>query len=124
VESQLGYNLLSWMQPQERPAILGRTTYWGWGIQDREPRVSLRLGIDIYNASDAKPAQNTLEWTGVPSGSGWQVDPHKQNVRELATYHVLRSAIDAQVDPDRIRRADARPLEITLRRDGPRKPRR
>jgi hypothetical protein len=113
-EKDLNNRTLLWMAPQEQPVIMGRTTNWGWGMQNNQPWINLRLGVDIYNASDSRPAENTLEFTAVPSGAGWQVDPHKVPIRELATYQVLRAGIEARLDPSRLRRADSRPMELTF----------
>jgi hypothetical protein len=113
-ENQLNVATMNWMQPQEQPVIMGRMTNWGWGMSQGQPWINLQLGIDIYNASDSQPEENSLEWKSVPSGAGWQVDPHKIAIRQLATYQVLRAGIEARLDPARLRKADGRPLELTF----------
>src|SRR4051812_7700173 len=56
--------------------------------------LSLRLGIDLYNASDAQPDQNLLQWTAMPRG--WEVTPQPTPIPALSTYRVQRYAMDAR----------------------------
>ena len=54
-EINLNGRTLQWMVPQERPLLLARTTNWGWSANQAQGQsVDLRLGVDIYNASDTR----------------------------------------------------------------------
>lgn len=108
----LDLQMLRWSEPQERPVIMGRSTLWSWD-QLAGPPVSLRLGIDVYNASDSTPDDNTLEYSP-PMPTGWQVQPHATRIPTLGTYHVRRFWIDAHVDPNRVRNIDRIPVQITF----------
>jgi hypothetical protein len=111
---QLNLRTLQWSEPQERPVIAGRATNWGWESQNGENWIDLKLGIDIYNASDSTPDQNLLQWTAIPESTGWQVHPQPLPIPALATYHVARFDIDAKVDPTKLRKIDRRPIEVTF----------
>src|SRR5207248_32759 len=78
-------------------------------------------GIDLYNASDARPDENTLEWPNAQSThdraaipTGWQVRPEPTPIPALAGYRVQRFTMDAQIDPSRISNIDRRPIEFTF----------
>ncbi len=111
-EHELNLQMLRWSRPQERPVIMGRMTKWSLDAQ-ANASIHLHLGIDIYNASDARPAENTLEWTA-PFPSGWQVQPQPMKIDALATYQVRRAMMTAQVDPARVRNLDRTPIQITF----------
>jgi hypothetical protein len=115
-EYKLNIETMQWSYPQERPVIMGRNTDWGWekAPDTGETRINLRLGIDIYNASDSTPDQNSLAWTAVPAQTGWQVNPHPLPIASLGTYHVRRMSIGAGVDPTKVRKIDRRPVELTF----------
>lgn len=112
---RLNIETLQWSYPQERPVIIGRSTQWGWDRPGSgESWIDLRLGIDIYNASDSTPDSNLLQWTSVPEYTGWQVRPQPITIPSLATYQVRRINIDARVDPTRLKKVDRRPVELTF----------
>lgn len=111
---RLNIQTLQWSQPQERPVIMGRSTVWTWDASGRQKWINLRLGIDIYNASDSTPDENLLGWSAVPENSAWQVRPQPMTIPALATYQVQRFALEARIDPDRLRRAEHRPVEIVF----------
>ncbi len=111
-EFNLNLQTLRWSEPQERPVILGRITNWTWDAL-AGPSIHLRLGIDVYNASDSTPADNSLEYTP-PLPSGWVVHPQAAKVPTLGTYHVRRFALDAQLEPNRIHNTDRTPVQITF----------
>jgi hypothetical protein len=111
---KLSIETLQWSQPQERPVIMGRATNWNWDSQGGENWINLKLGIDIYNASDSTPDENLLAGTAVPEATGWQVHPQPLAIPALATYHVRRYSIDAKVDPTKLKKIDRRPVEITF----------
>jgi hypothetical protein len=111
---KLNIETLQWSYPQERPVIMGRSTQWGWENVANQFWISLQLGIDVYNASDSTPDENSLAWTSVPELTGWQVKPQALPIPALATYHVRRYSIDARVDPSKIKKVDRRPVEITF----------
>jgi hypothetical protein len=110
----LNVEMLRWGQTLEHPVLMGRTTDWGLESINNQRSIALKLGIDIYNASDARPDQNTLRWTRVPAQSGWQVRPQPLSIPSLATYRVQRFEIEARVDPLRLRRQERTPVQITF----------
>lgn len=113
-EYRLSREMLWWSQPLERPVIIGRSTRWGWESIRGDNRIDMRLGIDIYNASDSTPDENSMKWSNIPPQTGWQVRPQPTGIPALATYHVRRVTMDAVVDPTRLRKVDRRPLVLTF----------
>jgi Domain of unknown function (DUF4091) len=108
----LDLEMLRWAKPLERPTIIGRST-----VATIDPAVigagagiDMKIGIDVYNASDATPDQNTLEWTGAPAG--WIHRPEPTMIPALPTYRVTGFTLDAQIDPSKIDNADRRPIEL------------
>src|SRR5262249_11038802 len=72
-ELALNIQTLQWAAPQERPLMVGRTTRWttepaaaGAGKGAAASVLRLRLGLDIYNASELTPDENQLQWTSLP----------------------------------------------------------
>src|SRR5438552_16374820 len=74
-EEAMNIATLRWAKPQERPTLLARTTQWmkPVGTTAGQPASAgaplsavLRLGIDIYNPSDNRPADNFLRVTSAP----------------------------------------------------------
>jgi hypothetical protein len=108
----LDLEMLGWAKPLERPTIIGRTDIASIDptIIGNGPSIEMKIGIDVYNASDANPDQNTLEWVNMPQG--WIVRPQPIMISALATYRVQRFALDAQVDPSKIVNTDRRPIEL------------
>lgn len=102
--------ILRWSEPQERPVILGRSTGWTW---ERASLIGLRLGIDIYNASDSRPDENGLQWTP-PLPSGWEVRPYPITIPALGTYHVRRELMEARIDPAKLRNRERIPTQVTF----------
>lgn len=111
---ELNQQTLQWIQPQERPLLMGRSSQWLWTNPDDAMGnwVDLRLGIDIYNASDSTPDQNQLQWTS--AGPAWEIQPQPMAVPALATYHVRRFMTDARVNLDEVTPETRRPLELTF----------
>ena len=72
--------------------------------------VNMKIGIDIYNASDATPDNNTLEWMTAPGG--WVFRPQPTLIPALPTYRVDRFTLEAQIDPTKILNTDRRPIEM------------
>ncbi len=95
----LNIDTLRWMEPIEKPLLLGRSTIIAPSNEDPN-RIDVRVGIDLYNASDATPADNALRFAEVPSG--WRVNPEPMAVPPLATYRVARYALAATVEPERL----------------------
>ena len=111
---ELNLQTLQWIQPQERPYLMGRTTSWLWDRLNQHGGnwIDLRVGIDIYNASDSTPDQNLLQWTFVPPA--WQVQPQPTAIPALRTYQVQRFNMDAKVNLDEVQGVRHRPVEITF----------
>ena len=59
-EAQLNRDTAMWIAPQDRPFQIARTSNWGWAAKPGN-WVDLRLGLDIYNASD-QPLTGELQW--------------------------------------------------------------
>ena len=110
---QLAHNnrLVQWLQSQERPVIMGRLTSWTW--DNNANALALKLGIDIYNASDVTPDENLLQWTA-PAPSGWRVAPQPKTIETLHTYRVKRFVMDAAIDPANVRNAERTPAQVTF----------
>ncbi|MGH7179340.1 MAG: hypothetical protein ACREJC_18330, partial [Tepidisphaeraceae bacterium] len=113
-EKILGLEMFRWAEPQERPVVMGHTSKWLVELQRGmvEPQVAVQLGIDIYNAADSTPDANQLEWTALPDG--WHVRPQPISIPQLATYHVKREVMDAEIRPSEVRNTDRRPVEISF----------
>lgn len=112
-DRELNIQTLHWATPQERPTIMARSTQWQFDpTAGTTAPVSLRLGIDIYNASDSRPADNPLQWTEIPSG--WIVRPQPIAIPALATYRVQRFTLDAQVELNKVVNAENTPVKLTF----------
>jgi hypothetical protein len=113
---ELNNEMLHWALGLERPTILGRATQWNIDTLARtgDPPLDLRLGIDLYNASDMPPDNNSLTWTQLPEG--WQVRPQPLMIPALAPYHVERVNVEAQIDPSRIPPGSSarQPVQLTF----------
>lgn len=107
---------LHWMEPLERPMLLPRNTQWSVGnppAGEVGPWVNLRLGLDIYNASDTTPDQNELHVARpVP---GWEVPPAPVQIPKLTMYQVTRQYVNARIDPSRTRISKHTPAQVTYR---------
>jgi hypothetical protein len=111
----LNREMLAWSETLERPMIMGHSTYWAWdSSQNNGNWIDLRLGIDIYNASDNRPDQNLLSWSFMPPQTGWQYRPQPVQIPALATYHVGRYSVGAELDPTKLRRVEHRPVQVTF----------
>ena len=121
-ENALAIQTLQWAQPQERPLLLPRATDWSLvglrkdrrGIQSGN-WVALRLGVDIYNASDTTPDRNALSWATPASDWGWEMLPREVEVPRLQTYQVRPATISAYFDLGAVAPEAGRPLEVRFR---------
>lgn len=106
--------MLRWAQPQEQPVLMGRTTAWSHDTLDSPGSrwVNLRLGIDLYNASDSRPDQNELQWTA--AYPGFEISPRPITIPSLATYNVRRVTLEARLDPTAAPPARQPPLEFVF----------
>jgi hypothetical protein len=114
-ENNLNLETLRWGEPQERPVLMGRSADWlfapppdGMG----PPGVDLKLGIDIYNASDRTADENSLQWSDGPPGWHWR--PQPTAIPQLATYHVRRFMMEAHVQPSEVANTQHEPSSITF----------
>ncbi|MDB5295186.1 MAG: hypothetical protein JWO31_1169, partial [Phycisphaerales bacterium] len=111
----LDNEVLQWARPQEQPLLIGRTTTWSWARparRDDPPRVTLDLGLDVYNAADVNQERNHLRWASMPAG--WEVRPQPTPVPALETYRVLRAGLTAAFDPAKITPAAQQPADLEL----------
>jgi hypothetical protein len=102
-ERELNLATYAWCQPQERPVIMGRSAQWIYQAPANgmgPASVDLKLGVDIYNASDRTPDQNAMQWTVGPAGWHWR--PQATPISQLATYRVRRFNMDAHVEPTEV----------------------
>lgn len=112
----LNLEMIQWMQPRERPSALGRSVEWTPG----EPIVQgapdrwwfMKTAIDVYNAADVTPANNTLEYSALPQG--WEVQPQPVVIPSLAVYQVKPFTMVARVDPTKVKTREHVPVEITF----------
>ena len=79
---------------------------------ERPPALSVRVGVDVYNASDDRPDRNLLRWSGAPQG--WEVQPQPVEIPAMATYMVRRETLDASFDLARPAPPARRPVEMTF----------
>jgi hypothetical protein len=93
LQNQLNRETLRWLVPREQPLLVARTTLFNIA---EKGAVDVRVGTDIYNASDATPYDSQLGFDRVPSG--WTVEPNPVIVPPLATYRVQPYALRALVD--------------------------
>jgi hypothetical protein len=114
-ENNLNLETLRWGEPQERPVIMGRSAEWLFAPPPSgvgPPGVDLKLGIDIYNASDRTPDENALQWSDGPTGWHWR--PQPTPIPQLATYHVRRFVMNAHVEPSEVVNTEHKPSALTF----------
>ena len=127
-QQALYLDTLRWAEPQERPLLMGKAVRWllddpaaeapGGPIavgprRGGPPRtLSVRVGVDVYNASDNRPDHNLLGWSAAPIG--WEVHPQPSELPALATYMVRRETMDARFDLAQLAPANRRPVEMTF----------
>ncbi|MBV8781296.1 MAG: hypothetical protein JO353_07855, partial [Phycisphaerae bacterium] len=112
-ENELNLRTLRWIEPQEHPVIMARQAEWLYVAPsgDTGPAsADLRVGVDIYNASDRTPDENGLQWADGPVGWHWRPQPIP--IPQLATYHVRQFEITAHVEPSEINNIDHRPQKL------------
>jgi hypothetical protein len=113
--TSLSGRVLQWVVPQERPVMLARTTEWGWNAnQGAGPTVDVRLGIDVYNASDQRLI-GQMQWSAAQTG--WQFSPQPQVVdpaTAIKVYHVRRLAMDATVALSELSGGMPAPAQLTF----------
>jgi hypothetical protein len=111
LQHQLYIRTLQWAEPQERPLLIGRSADWSWDNDPATPNlIDLRMGMDIYNASDETPGDNQLQWAALPPA--WTINPPPVAVPSLRTYHVLRASLDAKFDTDQLSPSARLPMEL------------
>ncbi len=115
--AQLNLDTFKWIEPLEKPVILPRVTQWSVGSPEPGyvgPWVNLRLGIDIYNASDTNLDENKLSFEDLPS-KGWQIQPAPVTIPKLTVYQVQRHGMNARIDPIRVPAAEHGPVRLGFR---------
>lgn len=109
LQQALNLETLQWAEPQEKPLVVGRSTLFS---PLPGGKVEVRVGVDVYNASDTTPTNNSLGFDQVPRG--WTVDPQPQLIPPLATYQVQRFALGATVDPDALDPRNRAPANLVF----------
>jgi len=114
VQHQLYLETLRWLEPQQRPILVGRTTQWLLDTLSTGGSnwVDLRCGIDIYNTGAESPTTNNLKWTGI--GAGWRVSPKLVAVPALAPHTIRRATLEARVNLDELGQGTREPLTASL----------
>lgn len=112
---------LQWAQPQERPQLVPRRAEWILNAPRKDPRgrstgnwLGLRLGLDVFNASDAVTEKNVLEWGSAAAGSGWELHPQPSEIARLPAYGVQPATLGAWFNLDKITPDSSRPIELRL----------
>ena len=114
-ETELNLRTLRWIAPQEKPVIMGRSSQWLYippSSVSGPAAADVKLGIDIYNASDRTPDENSLQWTDGPAGWHWR--PQPSAIPQLATYHVRQFDMVAHVESSEVSNVDHRPQQLTF----------
>jgi hypothetical protein len=113
-QQELYLRTMQWAAPRERPLMLARSAEWSPGTsptpRDRSTWMDLKLGLDIYNASETAPDQNRLAWSAVPPG--WQIQPQELAVPRLSTFHVTRVSVAQKFNLSRLSSAARQPIEL------------
>ena len=102
--------------------MMARKTDWGWDANQNQGRtVDLRVGLDLYNASDQRRlgqlAWRTTEGVWPP---GWLISPRPLVINPadaINTYHVRRFNLDVAVKVDELAGNSNKPLELTFTDD-------
>jgi hypothetical protein len=110
-EAELNRDTAMWIAPQDRPFQIARTTTWGWAAKPGN-WVDLRLGLDIYNASD-QPLTGELQWVNAPRG--WEFNPQPLIMgpdAQVNVFQVKRVGMVARVDLSRAGAETRKPLQL------------
>jgi hypothetical protein len=110
-EAELNLEMDLWIAPQDRPLQIARTAAWGWAAKPGN-WVDLRLGIDIYNASD-QPLQGELQWTNAPRG--WEFNPQPVALgptNGVGGFRVKRYEMEARVNLERLGPETRKPIQF------------
>lgn len=94
-QTALNIETLQWTEPQEKPIVLGRTTLFS-PLPDG--KIDVRVGVDLYNASDMTSSENKLGFDRVPRG--WTVEPEPSLIPPLAAYKAQRFALRGTIDAE------------------------
>lgn len=118
-EIDLNGRTLQWLVPQERPLLMARTTTWGWSANELKGQsVDLRLGLDIYNASDQRLI-GQMQWSTAEGAwpEGWHMNPHPLVITPadaVNTFHVRRMEMDVAISLDALTGPSGTPLEMSF----------
>jgi hypothetical protein len=112
-DKELALNLetANWVAPQDKPLQIARTADWGWAARNGN-WAELRMGLDIYNASD-QPLTGQLEWVSAPLG--WEINPQPVEITpNLAVngFRVNRFQMTAAVDLSRVGPETRKPIQL------------
>lgn len=110
-EAELNRETDEWIVPQDKPLQIARTADWGWATRPGN-WVDLRLGLDIYNASD-QPLLGQLQWVSAPVG--WEINPQPVEIpptNAVNVFQVKRFPMEAYVDLNRLGPETRRPIQL------------
>jgi hypothetical protein len=115
-ETEINIETMNWIAPQDKPLLIARNTQWGWAARPGN-WVDLRLGLDIYNASD-QPMTGALRWESAPHG--WEFNPQPSVItldNAINVFQVKQFAMDARVDLDKLGPQTRQPLDLAFAAD-------
>lgn len=106
LQTALNIETLQWTEPQEKPIVLGRSTLFS---PLADGTVEVRIGMDLYNASDMTSNDNKLGFERVPRG--WTVEPEPTLIPPLAAYKAQRFALKGTINVEQVN-ARERPMVV------------
>ena len=112
--------MLQWAEPQERPLLLPKSATWTLNrseTNDSSPAgdwLNLRLGLNVYNASDSDSGRDQLRWDTPLPLSGWEIHPQPLALSRLQTYRVQLATLSARFNLKTINADASKPLEVSF----------
>ncbi|HSU69551.1 MAG TPA: hypothetical protein VLJ39_21890 [Tepidisphaeraceae bacterium] len=112
---------LQWAQPQERPQLIPREAKWKVTGTEKDAHgrstgnwLALQFSLDVFNAADATPDNNLLQWSPPPPLTGWEMHPQPVPIPRLQAYHVLPVSLSARFDLNKITPDAGKPIELSF----------
>jgi hypothetical protein len=122
-ERALNLETSHWVAPLDKSFLIARNGEWGPSARPGN-WVDLRLGLDVYNASDSMLDSAELEWVGAPRA--WEFNPQPMAVgvaNPVAVFQAKQFKLDARVDLDRVTAESRKPITLkftnTMKRGTP-----
>jgi hypothetical protein len=99
-ELQLGIDVNTWTETQQKPILLPRALEWSYAKVNQKDVAVLRMGMDIYNAAHQQPEGNKVLWSAAPAA--WDVGFNARDIPKLGVYRIERHFLDAQVQLEKL----------------------